>query len=166
MALIWRFFVIAFAYGVASLAAGLTVMLGTFASGGMDASGDTYALPMLWAFTFATGGAVAFLAFAPAAIVIVLAEGFSWRSVLLYALVGGAVGVAYGVMLPGDEPGYLFPDRVPEVLAGAGIAAGLVYWLIAGRNAGKWREIAPPATPPKPAAPPAPATPASGNPQT
>jgi len=25
-------------------------------------------------------------------------------------------------------------------MAGAGITAGLVYWLIAGRNAGVWRE--------------------------
>jgi hypothetical protein len=27
-----------------------------------------------------------------------------------------------------------------EVITGAGIVAGLVYWLIAGRNAGRWRE--------------------------
>jgi hypothetical protein len=26
-----------------------------------------------------------------------------------------------------------------ELLAAAGIAAGLIYWLIAGRNAGLWR---------------------------
>jgi hypothetical protein len=27
-----------------------------------------------------------------------------------------------------------------EVMTGAGIVAGLIYWLIAGRNAGKWRQ--------------------------
>ena len=29
--------------------------------------------------------------------------------------------------------------REVEIMAGAGIIAGLVYWLIAGRNAGAWR---------------------------
>jgi hypothetical protein len=29
-----------------------------------------------------------------------------------------------------------------ELLAAAGIAAGFVYWLVAGRNAGLWRERA------------------------
>jgi hypothetical protein len=32
----------------------------------------------------------------------------------------------------------MFLGRAPEMLSGAGVAAGLVYWLIAGRNAGKW----------------------------
>jgi hypothetical protein len=26
-----------------------------------------------------------------------------------------------------------------EIMTGAGIVAGLVYWMIAGRNAGAWR---------------------------
>ncbi len=30
--------------------------------------------------------------------------------------------------------------REVEIMAGAGIIAGLVYWLIAGRNAGEWRK--------------------------
>jgi len=35
-----------------------------------------------------------------------------------------------------------------EIMTGAGIVAGLVYWLIAGRNAGAWRERPPPLSPP------------------
>jgi hypothetical protein len=27
-----------------------------------------------------------------------------------------------------------------EIMTGAGIVAGAVYWMIAGRNAGAWRE--------------------------
>jgi hypothetical protein len=27
-----------------------------------------------------------------------------------------------------------------EIMAGAGIAAGFVYWAMAGRKAGEWRE--------------------------
>ena len=36
-----------------------------------------------------------------------------------------------------------------EIMTGAGIVAGVVYWMIAGRNAGAWRQ------PPQPAAAPA-----------
>ena len=31
-----------------------------------------------------------------------------------------------------------------EILTGAGIVAGLIYWMIAGRSAGAWREPRPP----------------------
>jgi len=39
-----------------------------------------------------------------------------------------------------------------EIMTGAGIVAGTVYWMIAGRNAGTWREVRnrllPPHSPP------------------
>ena len=37
-----------------------------------------------------------------------------------------------------------------EIMTGAGIVAGVVYWLIAGRNAGAWRQPLPPRQPPPP----------------
>jgi hypothetical protein len=37
-----------------------------------------------------------------------------------------------------------------EIMTGAGIVAGMVYWMIAGRNAGAWREPPRPLTPPPP----------------
>ena len=37
-----------------------------------------------------------------------------------------------------------------EIMTGAGIVAGLVYWMIAGRNAGAWREPPRPLRPPPP----------------
>jgi hypothetical protein len=39
-----------------------------------------------------------------------------------------------------------------EIMTGAGIVAGFAYWMIAGRNAGAWREP-PPALPPPPPLP-------------
>src|SRR5207253_11509622 len=49
-----------------------------------------------------------------------------------------------------------------EIMTGAGIVAGLVYWMIAGRNAGAWREPPRRPTPPPPlpsnSRPPAPRT--------
>ncbi|HAR16149.1 MAG TPA: hypothetical protein DCS52_20890, partial [Bradyrhizobium sp.] len=40
--------------------------------------------------------------------------------------------------------------RHMEIMTGAGIVAGLVYWLIAGRTAGAWREPPRPLPPPPP----------------
>ena len=37
-----------------------------------------------------------------------------------------------------------------EIMTGAGIVAGVVYWMIAGRNAGAWREPPRPLPPPPP----------------
>jgi hypothetical protein len=37
-----------------------------------------------------------------------------------------------------------------EIMTGAGIVAGIVYWLVAGRNAGAWRNPPPPRQPPPP----------------
>ena len=60
----------------------------------------------------------------------------------MYAALGGvlALAVGYGVDFAGDPPApgsSLARER--EMLAAAGIAGGLVYWLFAGRNAGSWR---------------------------
>ena len=84
-------------------------------------------------------GAIAML---PALLVIALAEGFAWRSILVYAALGGVLALALGYGL--DFGGYVGAPgshlaREREVLAASGIAGGLVYWLIAGRRAGFWK---------------------------
>ena len=78
----------------------------------------------------------------PALLLIVITEALGIRSVLFYAAVGGLglVGLYYGVGLAAREPPVLL-GRDLEIMAGAGIAAGFVYWLIAGRRAGAWREV-------------------------
>jgi zinc transporter ZupT len=74
--------------------------------------------------------------------VIVLAEGFSWRSGLVYAVLGGVLALllSYGLDFAGyvGEPGSS-PVREREVIAAAGIAGGFIYWLWAGRRAGSWK---------------------------
>jgi hypothetical protein len=73
--------------------------------------------------------------------------------VLLYGMVGAAAalvcyhGFGHGAPALPDAPA-LF-DRDSEIVAAAGIAAGLVYWMLAGRNAGEWRKRADP-TPSRP----------------
>ena len=83
-------------------------------------------------------GAVAAL---PTALVVAIAEGFAWRSVILYAALGGvlALALSYGL----DMPGISQPDTIianeRQLLAASGIAGGFVYWLFAGRSAGSWK---------------------------
>jgi len=61
--------------------------------------------------------------------------------VLFYAAAGLALGLFfhYGWSNHSMSPGSFF-NREREILAGAGIAGGFLYWALAGRNAGKWRE--------------------------
>ena len=42
-----------------------------------------------------------------------------------------------GYVTEPDSGGFLARER--EVMAASGIAAGLTYWLVAGRKAGSWQ---------------------------
>jgi hypothetical protein len=77
--------------------------------------------------------------------------------VLAYAIGGAIVGAAcYLGLIPFDPDTVQFHGivrRHMEIMTGAGIVAGLVYWLIAGRTAGAWREPPRPLPPPTDIAP-------------
>jgi hypothetical protein len=81
---------------------------------------------------------------------------------LTYAVGGGLVGLACYLGLVPFDPATLTFDGIVrrhlEIMTGAGIVAGVVYWMIAGHNAGAWREPPRPMTPPpllpSPSAPP------------
>ncbi len=99
-------------------------------------------------------------------IVAAITEAFYIRGALTYAVGGGVVGLAcYLGLVPFDPETLSFEGIVRrhlEIMTGAGIVAGVVYWMIAGRNAGAWREPRPPRPPlpplpshsPPPSAPP------------
>ncbi|MGJ4953776.1 hypothetical protein [Bradyrhizobium sp. HKCCYLS20291] len=153
MALIGRLIVIAFAFLVASFVAGLVVvtaiLIPEFSNIGIGPI-DQSALQVVigFGFIFVSG-----FALIPALLVALITEAFSIRSVLAYAIGGGAVGAAcYLGLIPFDPETFHFEGidhRQLEILTGAGILGGLVYWLIAGRNAGRWRE-SPQRLPPPP----------------
>ena len=88
----------------------------------------------------------------PALFVVLVTETFSIRSLLTYAILGGLAGLcSYLAFIPFDTVTMTFNGIVRQhlqVMAGAGILGGAVYWLIAGRNAGLWR--AAPLTSPRP----------------
>lgn len=71
----------------------------------------------------------------PMLVAIFITEALRVRSVVVWLLVGGVVGV---IVLIGDAVNAstsLTAGRATAFVA-SGLAGGLVYWLIAGRNAG------------------------------
>jgi hypothetical protein len=142
MAILVRLFAIAIAYLLACTAAATVFTLGTLSAAGDDVAAMDIPSVALWWVIGVSATIMAALAMLPALLVIALSEGFAWRSIILYGVLGGVLALALGYGI--DFAGYLGgPDsivaREREVLAASGIAGGLVYWLVAGRNAGVWK---------------------------
>ena len=144
MALIGRLFVIFFAFLAACLVAGMIVVfallfpdLSDLGPGFVDQS----ALNIVFGFGFIFVSGFALL---PAMLVAAITEALFIRGVLAYAVGGALVGAAcYLGLIPFDPETLRFDGIVRrhlEIMTGAGVVAGLVYWMIAGRNAGAWRE--------------------------
>jgi hypothetical protein len=143
MTLIGRLFVVFFAFLAACLVAGIIVVcavlfpeLSDIGTGAIDQS--AFDVVLGFGFIFISG-----FALLPAMIIAVITEAFYIRSALAYAIGGGLVGLAcYLGLVPFDPDTLRFEGIVRrhlEIMTGAGIVAGLVYWMIAGRNAGAWR---------------------------
>jgi hypothetical protein len=147
LALLGRIIVIAFAILVASLAAGVAIAMGLLGPQWQVFEGDVVersTFTVFVAFGAAFTGAAVFL---PLIILIALAEAFKVRSILAYLAAGALMLVlayyASGLAPPSyeesiDHPPPLIPHDT-EIAAAAGAVFGLTYWLIAGRNAGRWR---------------------------
>lgn len=140
MAIIGRIFVVIFALIVASLAAGAVVTAAVLLPGWSDLGlptpdGGTTGVVVAFGAIFFSG-----FALLPALVVVLISEVLGIRSALFYAAAGALAGFAIYWSFGGLDVGALtvnsFTRREAEVMAGAGIVAGWVYWLIAGRNAG------------------------------
>jgi hypothetical protein len=141
MAVFVRLILLSIGYLLACMSAAIVFTLGTFSATDDDLLSQIPSVA-LWALIGIEATIMAALAFLPALLVIALTEGFAWRSVILYGVLGAVLALALGYGI--DFAGYLggpnsIVAREREVLAAAGIAGGLTYWLIAGRNAGVWK---------------------------
>jgi hypothetical protein len=154
MVLIGRLFVIVFAFLAACFLAGMIVVTAILFPEFSDLGNgpiDQGALEVIigFGFIFVSG-----FALIPALLIALISETFSIRNVLAYAIGGGMIGAAcYLGLVPFDPETFRFEGIVRrhlEILTGAGIGGGLVYWLIAGRNAGRWREPTSLVPPPPP----------------
>jgi hypothetical protein len=151
VALIVRIIVILFGFFAASFAAGAVVigavLFPQFSDIDFGLDDSTMSIIATFGFIFISG-----FALLPAMIVALITEAFGIRGLLVYVIGGAAVGAAcYLSLVPFDTATLSFQGiirRELEVMTGAGIVAGFVYWLVAGRNAGAWRALPPPSAQP------------------
>jgi len=142
MAIIVRLFMVLIAYMLACIAASIVLTIGTLTPQWDRLAPQGLPAAALWPVVGVGAAIIAAVAMLPALLVIALAEGFAWRSAVVYGALGGALALAlcYGIDFAGYVGG---PDsilaREREVLAASGIAGGLVYWVFAGRKAGSWK---------------------------
>jgi hypothetical protein len=150
MSLLGRVIVIFIALMVAITAAGVTLAIGIVSPDWAGVDADPFERVSFFIISFfatSFAGAVAML---PALAVIVVAEAARMRSFLYYGVGGALVGLASYFGSDVSERLENTTDVVPvghslQLAAAAGIIGGLVYWLIAGRNAGRWRDPRTPA---------------------
>ena len=147
MSLLGRIIVIVFAVMVASMAAGIAIAMGVLGPQWHGFSGDIGERVGFWMLAFAATSFTGAVGLLPLAIMIAIAESFKIRSLLVHAAAGAAMLVlgyySSGLSRPYEES----IDRPPppiarelEIAAAAGVVFGLIYWAIAGRKAGRWRE--------------------------
>jgi hypothetical protein len=142
MAVLVRIMMMFLAYILACIAASIILTIGTLTPEWDDLAAGDMPSVAVWAIVMVSAVVIGAIAMMPALLVIALAEGFAWRSSLVYAALGGALALSLSYGL--DFAGYVGNAdstlaREREVLAAAGIAGGFVYWLFAGRKAGSWK---------------------------
>jgi hypothetical protein len=141
MALVRRLFGTLLGYFAASLAAGAILIafeLQEWSNAGLN-------LPPIWLIVDGFLNISGFLLL-PALVLFAITEALYIRAALAYAVLGalGLVLLACFVGLIRLEPATHLRDAiVAAIMTGAGIVAGIVYWSVAGRNAGSWREPPP-----------------------
>jgi hypothetical protein len=145
MSLLGRIVVIIFALLMAIVAAGITLAAGILLPEWQVMDSDPVERVLFFFAAFFATSYVGAVAFMPALLVIVIAEAARMRRFLYYGIGGALVGLAsyYGTNMTVrlENTTDVAPvGNALQLAAAAGIIAGLVYWLIAGRNAGRWRE--------------------------
>jgi len=141
--MIGRIVVIILAFLIATVAAGTTIAAALLGPEWLIFSGAIEERVAFWVLAFFAAGATGALTIFPLFLLVVLAESFGLRSILLYA-VGAAVVMVFGYFQSGfaehDAASIPFPvGHEVTIAAAGGIVFGFVYWLIAGRKAGAWR---------------------------
>ena len=145
MSLFGRILVIVFALIVAIMAAGITLAIGIIAPDWAGVNSDPFERISFFIVSFFATSFVGAVAIFPALVVIVISEAARLRNFLYYGVGGALVGLAsyYGsdVSMRLENTTDVAPvGNSLQLAAAAGIIGGLAYWLVAGRNAGRWRD--------------------------
>lgn len=83
---------------------------------------------------------IGYFAFFQTLLVVAVAEWLGKRDWLFYAIAGALVSLPIvGILLTARDGSELGQPRFLLTIVAAGMAGGIVYWLVAGREAGRWR---------------------------
>jgi hypothetical protein len=144
MPLLLRVLVVLFALIIAFMAVGLAIAAALWIPAVRGYESDAVDSVMFYFAGFFIAGFAGMTALLPAIIAVAIAEGFDFRSFLYYAAAGAVVAlIAFfttdiGVRL--EETTDIAPVTLgPQLVVAGGIIGGIAYWLVAGRNAGKWK---------------------------
>ena len=146
MALLGRIIVILFALFMATAAGGIAAAIALLGLELHILGPDPVEHAFFWLTAAFASGVTVMVGFLPILIAVVLAEAFSFRSLLIHTAAGAAI-LLLGYYSAGLTATYEESiDRPPppisreaEIATAVGVVFGFTYWLIAGRNAGRWR---------------------------
>ncbi len=145
MSLFGRIIVIIFGLLIAIIVAGVTLAIGIVLPEMAAMDSDPIERVIFFFVAFFATGIVIIFALLPAALVVTISEVLRMRSFIYYGVGGALVALAsyYGSDISVQLENTTDVPPVAnafQLAAAAGILGGLAYWLIAGRNAGRWRE--------------------------
>jgi hypothetical protein len=145
MSLFGRIIVIIFGLLVAIIVAGIALAIGIVLPEWATMDSDPIERVIFFFAAFFATSYIGAVAIFPAALVIVILESARMRSFLYYGIGGALVALAsyYGsdISVQLENTTDVTPvGNTLQLAAAAGILGGLAYWLIAGRNAGRWRK--------------------------
>jgi phosphotransferase system glucose/maltose/N-acetylglucosamine-specific IIC component len=148
MSFFGRIIVIFFALIAAIVAAGIVLAIGIIAPDWSGVDSDPFERVSFFIVSFFATSFVGAVAMLPALVVVIISEAARLRNFLYYGVGGALVGLAsyYGsdISVRLENTTDVAPvGNALQLAAAAGIVGGIVYWLIAGRNAGRWREPRP-----------------------
>jgi hypothetical protein len=143
MTVVARIVLVIVGYFLACIAASAILTIGTLTPEWDNLVAAGFSSTTAWIVILIGASAIAAIAMVPSLLLIALTEGFGWRSILVYGVLGAglALALSYGLDFAGyvgDSDSFLVRER--EVLAASGIVGGFVYWLVAGRVAGSWQQ--------------------------
>jgi H+/Cl- antiporter ClcA len=143
-----RIIVIFLALMIAMMIAGIALAIGIVVPDRSWLDADPLERVAFFTVSFFATSFIGASAFVPALLLIAVAEIMRLRSLLYYAAAGAVVGLTsyFGsnVELRLENTTDVAPVFHPlQLAAAAGIVGGLAYWLLAGRNAGRWRDRQP-----------------------
>ena len=145
MALLGRLVVILFALFMATAMAGIAAAIALLGLELHMLGPDPAEHMFFWGTAAFASGVTVLVGFLPILIAVVLAEAFSIRSLLVYAAAGAVIfllGYCGAGFTSAYEESIDYPppiSRQAEIAAAIGIVFGFTYWLLAGRNSGRWR---------------------------